>query len=221
MKQQRSKLPLTELLLGVGVFVVAFAGVWVSLEIRKPPEPPRLPVSLDTVATVLSEPMDLPPIQLADHRGQPFNNETLRGRWTFLFFGYTFCPDICPAALAVLAHARKILREEAGEIQPQVVLVSVDPERDTQARLGEYVAYFDREFLGVTGSDAALQKFTRPLGILYRKTPGASSDGNYLVDHSASILLVDPQARLRALTSPPHDGVAIADDFRKIVAKFG
>jgi protein SCO1/2 len=208
-----------EILLGVGISAIVFGAIWVALEFRMAtPTPPGLPQSLGTTATVLSEPMTIPAFTLTDHHGRPFTEKNLREQWTFLFFGYTYCPDICPTTLAVLKQVDKLLREQKATVHPRVIFVSVDPGRDNLEQLAGYLSYFNPAFLGLTGPEEEIQALTRPLGIAYWFAKDKESNPNYLVDHSASILLVGPQAQLRALTSPPHNAEAIATDYQKIVA---
>ena len=127
------------------------------------------------------------------------------------------CPDICPTTLATLAAARKSLADlPAGQL-PAVTLVSVDPGRDTPEALARYVAHFDPSFVGVTGGADALDALTRGLGVAFFIGP-ADAGGNYAVDHTAAIFLVDPEGRLAALFSGPHEAGTIARDYRRIVA---
>jgi protein SCO1/2 len=213
--------PLYLLGAGIGALSLIALGVLLSQRSIDPPAASAMR-SMDTAAaTVLPKPVEIAPFLLTDHKGQAFTKETLKGRWTLLFFGYTSCPDVCPATLAVITQASRLLEEPSSQVRPRVVFVSVDPERDTPQRLAEYVAYFSPDFIGATGSEAQLQALTRPLGIAYLRSSLTAPGGGYLVDHSATILMLDPQGRLRALTSPPHDPAAIARDFRRIVARFG
>jgi protein SCO1/2 len=159
----------------------------------------------------------LPQFALIDHRNQPFTSENLRGEWTFLFFGFTHCPDICPTTLQMLSQVAKGLSDLPEEQRARVVLISVDPKRDTPEQLSKYVSFFNPDFTGVSGSEAALNDFTRQLGV-----PVAISAGEaeaYTVDHSAAIFLIDPSGSIRALFSPPHSAQAIADDYRRVVKK--
>ena len=161
-------------------------------------------------ATVLPEPMSLPEFSLVDQSGNEFNRESLAGRWNLVFFGFTHCPDICPATLQQLALARAkiaaagIVGEQA---LPQIVLISVDPERDTPQAMQEYVSNFGEGISGVTGSIDELRKLTRTTGIFFEKS--VQDDENYSVDHSAVVLVIDPQAKFHALFSAPHS----VDDF--------
>ena len=152
---------------------------------------------------------------LTDHHGQPFGLDRLEGKWTFLFFGYTHCPDVCPMALSVLANVDKRLHGSGDATHVQYVFVSVDPQRDTLAHLADYVTYFDKSFIGATAPEKELSLLTRQLGILYTRTE-PDARGDYLVDHTASILLVDPKARLVAVFSTPHDATTIASRFSRI-----
>lgn len=151
---------------------------------------------------------------LDGHQGKAFTLEALTGRWTLLFFGYTHCPDVCPVTLSVLKNAVALM-EDAGVDPPQVVFVSVDPKRDTAEHLAAYVSYFNPRFVGVTGSDTELKAFARQLGVLYVLNE-ADADGNYLVDHTAGVFLLDPRARLVALFQAPQSAEAMARDIPRI-----
>lgn len=153
---------------------------------------------------------------LEDHARRAFNQDNLRGKWTFLFFGYTYCPDVCPVTLSVLADVEKRLSkvDQLGD-DTQVVFVSVDPQRDSPERLQQYVEYFSPDFIGVTGDEDRLKGLTGQMGIVYAVTD-SGSNGNYLVDHAASVLLTDPEARLVAVFGLPHDADTIANRFVSI-----
>lgn len=176
----------------------------------------RVPQAAMTAGTLLEPPRPLPALSLVDQSEQPFTLERLRNRWTFLFFGFTNCPDVCPATMGVLKQLEASLQDLPANERPQVVLVSVDPERDTPQQLASYVRFFSPSFTGVTGTQEALDSFTRALGV-----PVAISkrDGNYSVDHSAAIFLIDPGTNLRALFSTPHEPARIGADYRRIVAR--
>ena len=163
--------------------------------------------------TVLPAPRPLGPFHLIDQDGLPFDRARLEGKWSFLFFGYTHCPDVCPMTLATLRRIREHLAAHPNGLDgTQFVFVSVDPERDTPAQLKSYVTYFGQGFLGATGADDQLQALTRPLGALYAR-PAESSGGEYAVDHTAAIFLIDPGAGFHALFSSPHEAEAIARTF--------
>jgi protein SCO1/2 len=168
-------------------------------------------------ATLFQESRALPEFALVDQAGRAFGRERLRGHWTFLFFGFVNCPDICPTTLATLAGARKALTDLPADERPGVVFVSVDPGRDTPESLARYVAHFDPSFTGVTGNATAISRLTESLGVAVIIGPPAE-EGSYAVDHTAAVFLVDPEARVTALFGTPHDTATIAGDFRRIVA---
>jgi protein SCO1/2 len=167
-------------------------------------------------ATLIPNPRPLQPFSLSRHSGEEFAQDTLLDNWTFIAFGYTHCPDICPTTLSVLSQTADLVNEDTAQKGPQFVFVSVDPERDSLQRLATYVPYFNPDFIGATGPEADLQRLTGQLGILYRKVEDENTALDYLVDHSASIVLIDPLGRLQAVFSPPHDAGKMAQDFRVI-----
>ena len=167
----------------------------------------------DREMTVFPAPKPLAAFAFTDQENRVFDLSRLKGKWSFLFFGYTHCPDICPTTLATLARAREnIAKSAAGAKDVQFVFISVDPNRDTAGKLGQYVAYFDATFLGVTGGDAQLGNLAGQLGAAYQVEvkPGAE---NYPVLHTAAVFLVDPQARYRAVFAPPLDAEGISRRF--------
>jgi protein SCO1 len=173
-------------------------------------------------ATLLEPARPLPPMSLVDQDGQPFSPERLRGHWSILFFGFTHCPDVCPTTLALLAQVEKQLADLPAEQRPQIILMSVDPKRDTPEQLARYVKSFSPTFTGVTGGandgEAAMHEFALKLGVpvAISQLPG----GGYTVDHSAAIFIIDPSGSLRALSSTPHNVPIIASDYRSIVAAY-
>ena len=165
------------------------------------------------VMTLFPDPKPLTAFALTDHQNQVFDPSRLKGKWTFLFFGFTHCPDICPTTLAVLARAREnIAKNRVGAEDVQFVFVSVDPNRDTIGNLRQYVTHFDSAFLGVTGEDAQIGNLAGQLGAAYQVTitPGIE---NYPVNHTAAVFLVDPQARYHAVFTWPLDAKAISKRF--------
>ena len=201
-------------LLGLGSLVALgyTAGVIVSRSSTPKPVPPALQ------ATLWPEPRPLPDFELNGSGGAPFNPARLQGRWTLLFFGYTHCPDICPVALAAIAQTvAELKRQEPDATVPQVVFVSVDPDRDSLSKLGAYVGHFNPDFLGATGDEEDLRAFAQKLGVLWFRVreQGAAHEA-YLITHTSSILVVDPEVRLYARFSLPHDGRAMAQKFRDV-----
>jgi len=174
--------------------VALAAGIFVAARLQAP-------VALQS-AFVLPAPMPLPEFTLVDQDGGPVTAASFRDYWNLVFFGFTHCPDICPTTLQILAAARNELAAAGEKPLPRIVLVSVDPERDTPTLIGKYVDYFGDDNLGITGNLDEIRKLTSGLGIYFEKQPGNDSD--YSVDHSAAVLLVNPNGEFHALFSGPH-----------------
>lgn len=136
--------------------------------------------------------------QLVDHNGLPRRLEDFRGKALVVFFGFTHCPDVCPTTLAELAAALRKLGPDAKRVQ--VLMVTVDPERDTPEVLKRYVTALDPSFLGLTGDLEAIGRTTREFKVFYQKNSG-SAPGVYSVDHSSGSYVFDPAGRLRLLVS--------------------
>ena len=184
------------------------AGFWLATELRAPDG-----AGIQMQGTVLRPPRQLAMPELIKHDGTLFSNEDLNGQWTLMFFGYTHCPDICPMTMNVLAEAK----QQAGNDFPQVMFVTVDPQRDQQDLLREYVTYFDPAFTGVTGTEDMLKALALQTSVVYMKTPGPSGQENdYLVDHSSSILLLNPEGDLAAFLMAPHTPDSINDSVEKV-----
>lgn len=170
----------------------------------------------DQVMTLFPDPKPLTAFTLTDHENRVFDLASLKGKWSFLFFGFTHCPDVCPTTLAVLARARdNIAKNTGGAEDIQFVFISVDPNRDTAGKLRQYVDHFDTAFLGVTGDNAQIGNLAGQLGAAYQVaiTPGME---NYPVYHSTAVFLLDPRARYHALFTPPQDAETISRRFKVV-----
>lgn len=144
------------------------------------------------------EPSKLAPdFTLTDHQGNPFTLANTRGKVVLLYFGYTACPDVCPLTLADMAAALQDLGQDASRVQ--VVFVTVDPERDSQAVLNKYVPAFSPTFIGVRGTPEEIKTVADAYGVKYKKTVLANSALGYAVDHSAFIYVIDRNGKLREL----------------------
>jgi protein SCO1/2 len=209
---EKSPLPYGTILLFVFWGALLAAVLWWML--------PDKTVAPDLQGVLRPEPKALQAFELVDQHNRPFTLERLRGKWSFVFFGYTYCPDICPTTLATLTGVAGKLREEPqGSSDVQVVFVSVDPQRDNPEVLAGYMKYFSEEFLAATGMQADIDGLTGQFGAGYAKEP-ETAPGEYLVSHTSSIFLVDPRAQLRASFSPPHSAGTMVDQFRRIRALF-
>ena len=165
--------------------------------------------------TVLPESRPLPDVTLIDHNGAPLPTDALAQDWQLLFFGFASCPDVCPMTLAQLTGVLVDLEEQAPEAVPEVLFVSVDPNRDSPALLKEYVGHFHPNIRGATGEREAIDTLTASLGIAYTLHE-PDENGDYPVDHSAAVLLIDPSGGMKAVWNPPHGRSEIVHDFLRI-----
>jgi protein SCO1 len=136
------------------------------------------------------------------------------GQWTFLFFGYLQCPDVCPTAMHILRDYRRLLAAADPGLAHQVVFVSVDPEYDRPAHIADYMAFFDPEFIGLSGTHDALAALAGPLAIKYYEC--VDENGRRSIDHTSSILIVDPAGRVLGAFPPPQRPERMLDLFRQL-----
>ena len=201
-------MPSHRMLLLVGIAAVALAsGLWFGGGLRAP-------AALRAV-TALPAPRALPPFALASGTAT-LNRDDLAGRWTVVFFGFSHCPDVCPTTLALLANVARAIQDLEPAQQPRVLFVSVDPARDTPARLAEFTRFFGPSFVGATADDATLATLTGALGAPFTRG-AADAAGEYDVDHSGALFLLDPAVRFAAVMTPPLDGPALAADLRTLI----
>lgn len=196
-------------------------GLWLSQQVLMNNNDTQVPQNLD--ATVLPNARPLVGFSLLDHNSQVFSPTQLKGHWSFLFFGFTNCPDVCPTTLKVMQTMWKNLPTKSGDKgHPQLYFVSVDPERDHAETLKQYVQFFNPEFNGVTGKLDEIDKLTNQIGILYGyDEKDGKNDKEYIVNHSAQLILVDPKGRMRAVISPPHIAKTISANFQTIRTFYG
>lgn len=199
----------TTVLVVLALVVAAAAGAWLARSLQREQGVQLLH------ATALSPPQPLPEFSLLAENGQPITRAAVQGQWSLLFFGFTHCPDICPTTLAKLADVRKRVSDLPPEQQPQVMLVSVDPERDTPPVLAAYLEGFDSSFRGVTGTVENIEAFASALGVAHARVPMGGDQ--YMVDHTSVVMAIDPQGRRAAIFSPPLEADAIAVDYRRLV----
>jgi len=168
-------------------------------------------------AIVLDKPRIFSDFELIDHRGEVFNIDRFRDTWTIVFFGFTNCPDICPTTLAVLNDTYSKMKESEKE-KLQVVMISLDPERDTVEALADYVPYFNDQFIGVTGNKHLIRRLTAEINIAYNKVPLAGDD--YTVDHSTQLVLINPKGHYHGFFKAPHSETMLRSTWRSIYSTF-
>ena len=202
------------------VFFVAMIGVvYINKKESSASASPNALVQLKINGTVLPSPRVIADFNMAATNGTTFTKQILMGLWSLMFFGFTNCAFVCPVTLAEVNKMLIILQKDlpANEV-PQVVMVSVDPDRDTIPRFTSYLAQFNKSFIGLRGSMEQLNALAAQMDVTFSKI--VSSDGNpahYTITHSAEVMLLDPNGNLRAFFSYPHQGAEMAQDYEHIV----
>ena len=196
-------------------------GLWLSQQMLMNNNDTKVPKNLD--ATVLPNARPLLGFELVDQNNAVFSPTQLKGQWSFLFFGFTNCPDVCPTTLKAMQSVWKTLPTKAGEQgHPKLYFISVDPDRDDSETLKQYIQFFNPEFNAATGKLDELDKLTNQIGILYGYDEKEDdNDKEYVVNHSAQLILVDPKGRMRTVISPPHIPRTIAANFQTIRTFYG
>lgn len=163
----------------------------------------------------LIPPAAAPALDLTDQQGKPFTLAQEAGKVTLIYFGYTTCPDLCPTTLNDFG----IVKDDLGAAAEQVdfVMVTFDPERDTQERLNQYLAFFDPAFVGLRGDDAQTQQFLQDYGVTIKRVEYPNSSTGYLIDHTALIYVIDKEGRLRLTYPYGTDPLLIAEDVQHLV----
>ncbi len=163
--------------------------------------------------TELSPPVPIADIDLESAAG-PVSLFDFKGNYTLVYFGYTFCPDICPTTLNMFKQVKEQLGKNADELE--VVMITVDPDRDSPEALAEYVGHFDASFTGLSGDKATIDQVGRPFGLYYEKQEGSEATG-YLVDHTASFYLLDPEGNIAVIY--PHGTLPedVANDLEYLI----
>ncbi len=203
-------LPTGTLVLG-GVFILVMFATW--LLVKRPAPPPEL------LGVINPQFKQLQDFSLDSSQGK-LSGEDFLGKWSFIFFGYTSCPDICPTTLHTLNQFYSLLRDDQGELEDiQVVFVSVDPRRDTVAKLADYIGYFNKKFIAATTNERQIEHFAKQFGAGFIIEP-ETAPGQYIVIHTSAIFLVDPFGRQVASFSQPHYATTIHSQYKKIKQYF-
>jgi len=198
----------------VAVFLVLIVALAISVYLKIQRVNVDLTQVVDqSVLRIVPQPIPVPDAKLTRMDGKPFGKKALEGKWTFLYFGYTLCPDVCPTELTALAEVADLLRREGVQSRWQQVFVSVDPERDTPEQLGKFVSYFDPQIIAATGEQTELRIMAQPIGVGWEKaalpTANDAPSNSYLVNHTTSILLVSPDATVVGVYPTPHNPEAM------------
>ena len=168
---------------------------------------------------VLPKPRSLGGFELVDEAGGSFTNAALEGAWTFAYFGFTHCPDVCPVSMSVLGQARRQLADEGREDLFEGRLFTVDPRRDTPEVLASFVHYFHEDFGGVTGTRDAMADFASQLSVAFAALPEPSAPDGYVVDHTGNIVLINPRGHYHGYIRPPHTADQITFAYKALAAR--
>jgi protein SCO1/2 len=173
-----------------------------------------------TAGTLIDPPKALSDFTLASSEGgKQLSLSALRGKPILLYFGYTFCPDVCPTTLSEFIRVKKDLGAKGDQLT--VLMVSVDPERDTPTVMERYMKAFDTSFIGMTGDEATLRRIGGEYGLFYQRHAVSGSSASYLMDHSAAAYLIDRQGQLRMVYSYGTPHTVIAPDVERLIAEKG
>ncbi|MGM0450578.1 MAG: SCO family protein [Pseudomonadota bacterium] len=199
------------LLFAAGVMTLTIYNVWVASQYGEGggSEPPE--VAADNVY-LYDEPRPIDDFTLTDEQGDRVDQAMLQGQWTLAFLGFTNCPDICPNTMATLSKADKRISDRATE--PQFLMITADPERDTPEALSRYVTFFGDDFRGVTGDTETLRNLASNLNATFNQSTDA--DGNPVVEHSAHLAIISPDGRLAGLIQKPFDAETVATTYEAI-----
>ncbi|KTD21042.1 SCO family protein [Legionella londiniensis] len=169
--------------------------------------------------TFLSKPRSVTHFELTGIDQQIFDNTSLNGKWTMLFFGFTNCGYLCPTTMAELGKMYRLLEKQGVKNLPNVVMVSIDPNRDSLEKLNSYVKAFDRHFYGVRGDEATIKAMTQELGVVYAKIALSESNMNdYDMEHTGTVMLFNPRGELTAFFTTPHQADLIAEDYMQLIS---
>jgi protein SCO1/2 len=219
MKEQKKHKGHTAIIFILVIAISLVSGIWVSRFFDAPQA--RVLNEEEYSARLFEPPLPLRTFELKDHKGKIYNPTSMLGYWTFIFFGYTNCPDICPMALVDLNAVYDDLKGRYVLGNTKVAFVSVDPDRDSLNHLAEYVSFFNEDFLGIKGNDQQVADFSSQFGAMYKQVANEEDKKDYLVDHTASIMLVDHLGRLVAIFPPPHEPKTIVAEFLKLRDRYG
>lgn len=166
--------------------------------------------------TSLNQPQPIPEFHLINGSGGPFTNHNLKGHYSLLFFGFSHCQSICPLTMTMLAQLYTDLKVEKLPL-PQVIFITLDPKRDTAKAVNAYVKAFNPNFIGLTGPSAGIRQLSKQLGVVYIQAQQSKASDNYQIDHSGTLYLINPEGKLAAIFSPPHNEANIKQDYKNLV----
>ncbi|MEE4360434.1 MAG: SCO family protein [Pseudomonadales bacterium] len=199
-------------------FMVLVVGLFVNNMMREPVLSDGELRELGIV--ILPTPREVTPFALVDERGEPFTQDDLVGHWTFAYFGFTHCPDICPVTLSVMGNALRELGDAGVADAFTGMLVSVDPERDTPEVLANYVPYFHPDFVGATGAASEIATLAAQVSVAYARVPAENGTDDYTMDHTGNLVIFNPRGHYLGLIRMPHTPQQIETAYRTLAARY-
>lgn len=202
--------------LTVSLTLIAVLTIWYGVKPVVEKQAPPITIPNITTATILKPKNLIADFSLTDTNGKLFTEKSLLGQWTLMFFGYAQCPETCPQTLAIINELWKQVPRDL-----HFVFVSLDPKSDTVQNLHDFLGRFNMNFIGLTGEEAVVQKLGKACGIYSWEDPNANKNNPStpkIIDHSATLLLINPQGRLHAVFSPPYQAESMAKDLQQILS---
>lgn len=185
--------------------------------VKKPESSNSIETEEFAQATVLRPGSPIADFSLQDTQNRPFNLQSLKGHWTLLYFGYADCPDVCPRSLTLISEIYQIFSKQDFKNKPRFIFASLNPSHDEGEKLQELLNRFNPEFIGLTGSESEMNKFSKSCRVHSWTDTKLNANGKKVIDHSAAVLLINPLGRLQAIFSPPLKPQDIAADVQKLL----
>ncbi|VAW73768.1 Cytochrome oxidase biogenesis protein Sco1/SenC/PrrC, thiol-disulfide reductase involved in Cu(I) insertion into CoxII Cu(A) center [hydrothermal vent metagenome] len=201
------------------VLAAVAGGAWLGLSTignKDPVTPETIQGAIYPQAKIIND------FVLQNQNSEKFSKSGFINHWSLIFVGYTHCPDVCPTTLAVMGQIVDIM-DEQRQPPPQVVFLTVDPARDTSEVIKPYIAYFNKQFIGLTGSLDEINALSRQLNAVFKKSakpPGEITDDDYLMDHSSALMLINPEGNLQSILTAPHTPGVIIESILKSQAYY-
>jgi len=208
------------LILFIAAVLAAAIGIWMGKQTSSDSSVNIKPDSIQ--GAIYPKAKEIKSFNLINHRSENITKENFKNHWSMIFVGYTHCPDICPTTMTVMTQVSEFMQKQQIK-PPEIVFLSIDPERDTADILNSYVTYFNKDFIGLTGEVAEIKQLSAQLNAVFRKAPGLSgniTDKDYLMDHSSALMLMNPDGNLQSILTAPHTPANIIESIIKSQAYY-
>jgi len=208
------------LILFIAAVLAAAIGIWMGKQTSSDSSVNIKPDSIQ--GAIYPKAKEIKSFNLINHRSENITKENFKNHWSMIFVGYTHCPDICPTTMTVMTQVSEFMQKQQIK-PPEIVFLSIDPERDTADILNSYVTYFNKDFIGLTGEVGEIKQLSAQLNAVFRKAPGLSgniTDKDYLMDHSSALMLMNPDGNLQSILTAPHTPANIIESIIKSQAYY-